>query len=53
MGIRKEDNEQPVNQEEDDLNFSPALAGGWSLFQVLDLKKIWKRYEHRRKDNTP
>lgn len=46
--MRKEDNENPVNQAEDDLSFSPVLAGGQSLFQVLDLRRILQRYEHRR-----
>lgn len=48
VGMRKEDNEKPVNQAKDDLSFSPALAGRRSLFQVLDLKRIFQRYEHRR-----
>lgn len=48
VGMRKEDNEKPVNQAKDDLSFSPALAGRYSLFQVLDLKRIFQRYEHTR-----
>ena len=47
MGRRKEESEKPVNPARDDLSFSPALAGGRSLLQVLVLEKILQKYKHR------